>query len=285
MASFVLGPAALVGQLWTNDYTSPPSKIGVFDGPGAAVNLTAHEAGDTPPWIGGVISGAGLYGTASGNFTTSTNHNDYGFVVETFQQAEARLGSSSTMNPTTCTLPFGQEFFPLITIGKSSTTGKWQKFLAGGPDGATRLNIYSGTKPTDVDAMTSLTAHANNLLVSFPIPAFSTTNTTGFRFVNYDFGIYPRIGINSTYREVSPIELILGICPTKTAAVNDGVASWFWFGNYSSPSDLTGISYLTGDVGAIGSGSDLELANTTVKTGDYYTSAGFKFTIPMYYTV
>ncbi len=285
MATYVLGPMAFPCYTWSNEYSSGTPAVGIYTGP-STFQLTAHIVNSTPYWVSGIVSGCGRYGT-SAVFDGDAEHDHYGFVVESYEQATTRLGSSAgtTLVPANCNLPFGQEFFPLITVGSTSTTNKWQKFLAGGPTGATRLNIYSGSKPTNVDAITDLTAYNSNLLISFPIPAFATNNTTGFKFLNYDLGIYPRIGINSTYPEMEPLKMVLGICPTKTLSTGDGNATWFWFGNYSSPSNLDGISYLTGDVGLIGSGSDLEMADTMINSGNYYTSSGFNFTIPVYYSV
>lgn len=151
------------------------------------------------------------------------------------------------------------------------------KFLAGGAAGSTRLNIYSGIRPS-IGGMTSLSNYSSNLLVSFSIPAYSDNlSATGYF---YDLStISNTSNISSTEPYTGGI-IYLGVCQTFTAAVGTGKATWFWFGNYSSPTNLTGISFVTGDVGLIGSNSDLEMANCNIASGELYKSFGFKFGIP-----
>lgn len=166
----------------------------------------------------------------------------------------------------------------------STSPGRY-KYLAGGPSGATILRIYKGTKPA-ISTLTNLSSYDSNLLVSFSIPAFSTTNaaSSGMRFLqtNANQSSTPEINETTTY---SGFSMILGICPIAVQATGTGVATWFWFGRNYSLTDLSDIAFVTGDVGGLGSGADLEVHNTTIESGEYYRSAGFKFEIPTIYTV
>lgn len=151
------------------------------------------------------------------------------------------------------------------------------KFLAGGAAGSTRLNIYSGIRPS-IGTVSNLSNYSSNLLVSFSIPAYSSNlSSTGYF---YDLST---ISNTSNVSPTSPYTggiIYLGVCQSFTAATGTGKATWFWFGNYSSPSNLTNISFVTGDIGLIGSGADLEMADCNIATGELYKSFGFKFGIP-----
>jgi hypothetical protein len=52
----------------------------------------------------------------------------------------------------------GQQYFMCSTISNPSAN----KFLAGGPAGATRLNVYSGGRPS-IETITNLNNYASNL--------------------------------------------------------------------------------------------------------------------------
>lgn len=180
-----------------------------------------------------------------------------------------------------------KSLFTLINtynVDHTTSPGRY-KYLAGGPSGATILRIYKGTKPA-MSTLTNLSSHDSNLLVSFSIPAYSTTNvaSSGMRFLqtNATDTLSPEINETTTY---SGFSMILGICPTAVQATGTGVATWFWFGRNYSLTDLSDIAFVTGDVGGLGSGADLEVHNTTIESGEYYRSAGFKFEIPTIYTV
>lgn len=196
------------------------------------------------------------------------------------------LGNSTTPTFGSSRLE-GGSLYPLINTYNIEypTSPGMSKYLAGGPTDATILRIYKGTKPS-IESLTDLSSQDSNLLISFSIPAFSTTNvaSSGMRFLSSSANqtSTPNINATTTYDGFS---MILGICPTFTAATANGVATWFWFGRNYSLTDLSDIAFVTGDVGALGSGSDLELHNTTIVSGDFYRSAGFKFEIPTMYTI
>jgi len=154
----------------------------------------------------------------------------------------------------------------------------FNKFLAGGQNGATILNIYKGTRPP-ISTITNLNNFSNDLLISFPIPSFSTTRSeTGFAFE-------PQGGVQSN-GVISPTEnfrgmrIILGISPTFVGAQASGTATWFWFGNSSNLSNLSEICFVTGTVGVTGANCDLEIASATIAANSMYKSMGFAFYIP-----
>lgn len=276
MSTFILGPACFPS------YRSiiNSSTQGFYVDPSTLVAFGSSTSGtfNTP----GIFASTSSADGATGQPTVATYPNQFGLIGQSYDQmvAGGRTPTSGNTN-----FLFDSGTFPLITFSTASATGKFNKFLAGGASGSTRLNIYSGTRPVNADALTSLDSVASNLLVSFSIPAFAQNNTTGFKLVNYDFFNNWKIELSARAPEPEPVKMVLGICPTRTAATATGTATWFWFGNYSSPSDLTGISYLTGSVGTVGSGSDLEMYSTNIQSGDLYVSQGFNFTIPLYYTV
>lgn len=190
----------------------------------------------------------------------------------------------STSN--TSSLYRGGICYTLFYTGTTAST--YNKFLAGGASGTTRLNIYSGGRPS-LSSITNLNDYSSNLLISFSIPAFSTTASASG--LNFNFGPNWVSGTTAGTSGFSPtidhngIVVTLGICPTFTAAVASGNATWFWFGNYSSPSALTGLSYVTGSIGLSGTNSDMEMADTYINSGDLYKSFGFKFTVPVTHEV
>lgn len=154
------------------------------------------------------------------------------------------------------------------------------KFLVGGPAGSTRLNIYMGGRPS-ISAMTNLNDYASQLLVSFSIPAYTSSRATSGYFIDPSSAFTGGTSaVVSPTIDYSGCTLYLGMCPTFTAAAASGTATWFWFGNYSSPTNLGGISFVTGNIGLTGSGSDLEMADTNITAGALYKSLGFKFFIP-----
>lgn len=161
---------------------------------------------------------------------------------------------------------------------KSTTAPTANKFLAGGPSGSTVLNIYKGVRPP-ISTLTNLSSHSSNLLISFPIPAYSTNRATTGMFFDQSAAIASNSVISKTV-DFPGVTAYLGISPSFVSAAASGTATWFWFGNYATPTDLTGKSFVTGTVGITGSGSDLEISNTSIEANELYKSMGFKFYIP-----
>lgn len=160
------------------------------------------------------------------------------------------------------------------------------KFLAGGPTGLTKLNIYRGTKP-EINNITSLSALESDLLISFPVSGYSTSRGLT--------GLY----VLPPATDYDGFKAICGICTALTTARSSGLATWFWFGisltdteakvynqaytgNYN---DLTGYMFVTGTVGTLGSGNDLEIASPVIEQNAQYKSFGFNFHVPAINTI
>lgn len=159
--------------------------------------------------------------------------------------------------------------------------------LAGGPPGTTELRIYTGTKPDSPDVMTSLDTYSSNLLVSMPVNGYSADESiSGFRYLTHK-----PTSVAPGYDDIRPafngMSFLLGICPTFTNSTNTAaaVATWFWYGNvYGGTSDLTDVPFVIGTVGSTAD-SDLVIPDTVIKPDTAYKSYGFKFEIPVMYTI
>ncbi len=161
------------------------------------------------------------------------------------------------------------------------------KFMAGGPANVTKLIVYTGERP-DISTITDLAAFESDRLIQFSIPAYSSNRA--------NTGLFVETGSNTDYQG---FKAICGICPTLTSALNSGIATWFWFGpamttaeaqvfnasytgNYNN---LSGTPFVTGSVGLLGSGSDLEIADKNIVSGQQYKSFGFNFYVPAVNTI
>lgn len=210
----------------------------------------------------GFISGVSNFpnGGASGYATTGQN--------QTFQN----IMESSTVPAT-------------ITTSNMADSGA-VSYLIGGPTGATRLRVYKGAKPS-MSSMTDLTTYNSNLLIDFAIPSYNgNANQGGSGFKFLDISLTSSIKISSSQNNYgNGFSIIAGICPQGAEATQSGQATWFWFGNYNSPSNLTDVCFVTGDVSSSGNSGDLIMSNTNVTAGEKYYSSGFKLDIPAFYTV
>jgi hypothetical protein len=207
----------------------------------------------------GFISGVSnfLNGGTSGYATTGQN--------QTFQN----IMESSTVPAT-------------ITTSNMADSGA-VSYLIGGPTGATRLRVYKGAKPS-MSSLTNLNNHNSDLLIDFVIPRYYQSGGGGFRFL--DISPTSSIKISSSQNNYgNGFSIIAGICPQGAEASQSGQATWFWFGNYNSPSNLTDVCFVTGDVSSNGSSGDLVMMDTNVTAGEKYYSSGFKLDIPAFYTV
>lgn len=166
-----------------------------------------------------------------------------------------------------------------ITTSKVADSGA-VSYLVGGATGATRLRIYKGTRPA-VSSMTSLSAYSSDLLIDFAIPSFTGG---GFKFLNISLTNSPKISSSlNTYGD--GFSIIAGICPLGATASASGTATWFWFGNYNSPTNLTDVAYVTGSIGGSATANDLVMPDTSIVSGQKYYSSGFKIDIPAFYTI
>jgi len=196
-------------------------------------------------------------------------------------------GNGSEFGPVSSTyasITFNRPFLKSTSLYYTTLPAK---FLAGGPLGATKLFVYSGDRP-DVSTIMDMAAYESNLLISFNINGY--TNARG------STGLYVEPGSTTNYQG---FKAICGICTTPTTAIQGGVASWFFFGsaltteqanalksgstgNYNN---VTVSPFVTGSVGTLGSGADLEIADKNIVAGQQYKSFGFNFYVPSINTV
>lgn len=193
--------------------------------------------------------------------------------------------SPGTMAPATG-LTLNRPFFK-NSGGFDSSTPWPPKFLAGGQANLTRLVIYQGDRP-DISAITDLTTFEPQRLIEFKMPAYSSNRATT--------GLFVEVGSATDYQG---FKAICGICPTLTTALSSGLATWFWFGpavndteakvfgtNYTGNyTNLATTQFVTGSVGLLGSGSDLEIADKNIIAGQQYKSFGFNFYVPAVNTI
>ena len=172
-----------------------------------------------------------------------------------------------------------------ITTSNMADSGA-VSYLIGGPTGATRLRVYKGAK-TSMSSMTDLTTYNSNLLIDFAIPSYNgNANQGGSGFKFLDISLTSSIKISSSQNNYgNGFSIIAGICPQGAVASQSGQATWFWFGNYNSPSNLTDVCFVTGDVSSNGNSGDLVMMDTNITAGKRYYSSGFKLDIPAFYTV
>lgn len=196
-------------------------------------------------------------------------------------------GSSTRVSYTTATGLVLDRPFLKANIYNTSEVPHPGKFLAGGPAGLTKLIVFSGERP-DITTITNLSSFDAQKLITFSIPAWSSSRANTGLFVE---SVAP-----ATY---SGFKAICGICPSLTTAVASGIATWFWFGicltdteakvynssfsgNYNN---LAGYQFVTGSVGLLSSGADLEIADKNIASGQQYKSFGFNFYIPSVNTI
>lgn len=126
--------------------------------------------------------------------------------------------------------------------------------------------IFSGTKQNidycKINA-NSASLMSNNLLVKFDRNDLMSTTLTGNLLINFI----------SIYKQ----------------ATKSGQATWFCFcRNHNNPTNTTtltmGAHCIIGDIGAIGSGADLELPDTNIVLGQNYRIDNFKIHLPSSWT-
>lgn len=120
------------------------------------------------------------------------------------------------------------------------------KYVAGGPHGHFKLDIFSGQFGDETQQS----------LITFDINGFnSDSSKSGFNYKLSDDGLV----------------VTLGICNVETVAVESGNATWFKYYNARDPS-----MFVLGSIGRIGSDADLILSNTQIVQSDKYKCFGFK---------
>lgn len=130
--------------------------------------------------------------------------------------------------------------------------------------------IMKGTMPSDFSTLTGYSARSADVLVAFK----STTGQATFSTTTQQ-GVNPSI-----------------ITTINVNASAGGTATWFWWmarpiaqnsGSPSNPSNSI-VQQIIGSVGSVGSGADLEMANTTIVSGNPYRIRNLKIQFPSSWT-
>jgi hypothetical protein len=123
-----------------------------------------------------------------------------------------------------------------------------------------------GTVPTDFSTLTTYDVRSTDILVEWKEIASSNESIARHE-------IYPYV-----LRTTNPI--VIGTA--SVSAVASGTATWFW-----------GLAFLTnaniyqqfiGTIGTLGSGSDLEISNTSIVGGNQYRINNLRWQLPTSYT-
>ncbi len=133
------------------------------------------------------------------------------------------------------------------------------------------LEIYAGSVPVNFTGFTNANQRISDLLIQFPIG-----DQNG----------------ESVQETGDARKLLIAKCLSAKVATNSGVATWFLIraegdvdASPANAGDLVTAGAIIGTVGALGSGSDLEIADTTVISGNLYKSAGVLYNMPIEYTL
>ena len=120
-------------------------------------------------------------------------------------------------------------------------------------DNEARIGFYQGTVPTDFSGLTSASSRIADQLVL--------------------------MSTSSPYWQASGTSMMLTTGYNSASA--SGVATWFYWYNADAGD---GFPALVGTIGALGSGEDLELGNTTINSGAYYRVNQLALSLPVPYT-
>lgn len=129
--------------------------------------------------------------------------------------------------------------------------------------GVSILIIYRGT-PATFPSFTDRSTRSADVLITFTLP-------TGLGFL--DLGIVTESARFQIGRHL----------PNQAASAS-GTASWFLLCR-SGTTSLTDKGAMVGSVGVLGSGSDLEIPDLNIVSGQNYQSAGFFINMPQNWTV
>lgn len=133
--------------------------------------------------------------------------------------------------------------------------------------GGATLTIMKGTRPTSISQLTpSMVASEVNARVTDALLVFESAADH----------------FSPSQVIVNPIIISTIFIPAKAT----GTAAWFWLRNfggsspqYSGPGGYIGQS-VTGTVGLLGSGADLEMADVNILSGDNYRISAMKIEFP-----
>lgn len=130
-----------------------------------------------------------------------------------------------------------------------------------------KINIYKGTVPTFADLGANISTRSADLLITL-----TGANAGAIGAVNTISGV--------TYWRVT--------VPTNasaTVASASGTATWFVMTASGSSGALSTNPAMLGTVGATGSGADLEIANTSIVSGQSYSTSVIYLNFPVEWTV
>lgn len=156
---------------------------------------------------------------------------------------------------------------PLSTSGNTVSTASTNLIFGSNSTATSNISalaIYKGT-PETFPSFTDRSTRASDLLISFILP------TTPYQ----DIGL-----VGTAYR------WLVGRKTTNTAATGSGTATWFLcYRILTGNNSLTNVGAMIGSVGTLGSGADLEIADTNIVSGSNYQCNGFYFNIPLNWSV
>lgn len=238
------------------------------------VSASSNDAGFQTYQNSSVLKTTCSVGGLISNRTTYAETHPYGISLLPITQ-----GANGTSNFNM----YGLDIHPIICLSTSTPATVWQnRHFAGGGAGTTCLNIYSGVKPTTTKNFTNLNNYASQLLISFPMGA----GISGVKFLTHNLEKASNILLTSTYKNPGEVEVILGISSSKVSPTADGVATWFWFGNCVTPTDLSNSPFVIGTVGNTNDGTyDMYLPDTNIDSSNVYFSGGFRYKFPSVLTV
>lgn len=137
------------------------------------------------------------------------------------------------------------------------SSGNTRTYSSGNPASVGLFRIMSGTKPTNIETLTSTTPPAGtSVLWQSYAPNLNNNNwaPTG----------------NNWYTNPTVLSSVF------VAATATGIASWFWIctatgyrvteGGQTFPDPSPVYQNIIGDIGLVGSGADMEMVNTTIAT-------------------
>jgi hypothetical protein len=206
---------------------------------------------------GAILSLNSLTATASQTLTISA----FNLALIGLNMATLLIPSSMPNCMASGSLNFGTGSLGLFGTGTTNGAGQ----ISGNENtGISLLIIYKGT-PETFPSFTDRASRASDVLITFSLPG----NDEAYQNLGYS---------NNT------LNLILGRNATLTAATASGTATWFLLCRAGTTS-LTDKGAMIGNVGALGSGADLVIANTDIQSGVEYNCSGINLRIPQIWDV
>lgn len=129
------------------------------------------------------------------------------------------------------------------------------------------MRIMSGTRPTNIESLTTTTPPAGTTVL--------------WERLSYIFGQPDPWAPTGNNWYTNPTV----ISSSFAATIATGAATWFWIATINAGRMVipnpTGVSHnITGDIGTVGSGSDMEMLNTSIVTGQFLRVINLNIGIP-----